>query len=61
MSKPCSHQDGKHNAETDAECGMHFVDDCFDFMPVFALDSRELKALYRPADVERCCDMLDIV
>jgi len=40
---------------------MHFVDDCFDFMPVFALDSRELKALYRPAEVERCCDMLDIV
>ena len=35
LSKPCSHKAEEHHSEQDSECGMHFVNDCFDDMPIF--------------------------
>lgn len=61
LSKPCSHFNDDHHAETDADCGMHFVEDCFDDMPIFQLGSGELLALDSLAKKKRCCDVLDIV
>jgi hypothetical protein len=35
LSKPCSHKEDEHHSESDSDCGMHFIIDCFDDMPIF--------------------------
>ena len=62
LSTPCKLAHAQHNSEEDEYMGLHLVSDCYDDMPMYALDTPELAALVadaKEAALGACCSPVD--